>query len=171
MTEHEDRDAAALIERLGDLGMGRGFHAGVREAVLSEWATAILAWMRSEGYVKPEPAGDDEREALIEQATWALIDYDTDVTDRGVRDEHYRERRADVERVLPILFRRPEVPEPQGEHFHIWSDLPCKAGECRLEPQGESNVIPQTGQPTASGQASSATRTWPSLAPTSASPS
>lgn len=25
----------------------------------------------------------------------------------------------------------------KGEHFHIWSELPCKAGECRMEPQGE----------------------------------
>lgn len=47
---------------------------------------------------------DTDREALIETATWALIDYDTDVADRGVTDEHYRKRRADVERVFPILF-------------------------------------------------------------------
>lgn len=40
---------------------------------------------------------------LIEAATWALIEYDTDVSDRGVRDEHYRERRADVERVLAVF--------------------------------------------------------------------
>lgn len=55
---------------------------------------------------------DDEREALIEEATWVLIDWDTDIVDRGVRDEHYRERRADVERVFPILFRRPVQGEP-----------------------------------------------------------
>ncbi len=53
----------------------------------------------------PEPPTDDEREALIEQATWALIEWDTDTSDRGVRDEHYRERRADVERIFPILAR------------------------------------------------------------------
>lgn len=57
---------------------------------------------------------DDEREALIEQATWALIEWDTDTADRGVRDEHYRDRRGDVERVFPILFRRSEVPEPSA---------------------------------------------------------
>ena len=48
-------------------------------------------------------------EELIEQATYALIDYDTDVADRGVSDEHYRERRADVERVFPILRQEPRV--------------------------------------------------------------
>lgn len=29
------------------------------------------------------------------------------------------------------------VPEPSAEHFHIWSDPPCRPGECRMEPQGE----------------------------------
>lgn len=58
---------------------------------------------------------DNEREALIEQATWALIEWDTDTADRGVRDEHYRDRRADVERVFPLLFRRSEVPESSAE--------------------------------------------------------
>lgn len=42
-------------------------------------------------------------EEQIEAATWALIDWDTDIVDRGVRDEHYRERRAEVERIAPIL--------------------------------------------------------------------
>lgn len=46
---------------------------------------------------------EEDREALISQATWALVDYDTDVTDRGVQNEHYKERRADVERIFPIL--------------------------------------------------------------------
>lgn len=42
-------------------------------------------------------------EEQIEAATWALIDWDTDIVDRAVRDEHYRERRAEVERIAPIL--------------------------------------------------------------------
>ncbi|MBW9094623.1 hypothetical protein JNB62_13080 [Microbacterium jejuense] len=52
------------------------------------------------------PPIDVEREELIEKATWTLIEWDTDTADRGVRDEHYRERRTDVERIFPILFRR-----------------------------------------------------------------
>ena len=63
-------------------------------------------------------AQKEAREALIEQATWALIDYDTDVADRGVSDEHYRERRADVERVFPILASR--APQPTEDD----ADLP-----------------------------------------------
>lgn len=62
---------------------------------------------------------DDEREALIEQATWALIDNDTDVVDRGVSDEHYRERRADVERVFPILARRTVQGEPEAPNSDL----------------------------------------------------
>lgn len=44
-------------------------------------------------------------EDVIEQAAWSLIDYDTDTVDRGVSDEHYRERLADVQRVAPPLAR------------------------------------------------------------------
>jgi len=62
----------------------------------------------------PNEAG--EREALIEQATWALIDYDTDVADRGVRDEHYRGRRAEVERIAPILASRRAPIEVTAAH-------------------------------------------------------
>jgi len=46
---------------------------------------------------------DTSKRELIEAATWALIDYDTDVVDRGVSDEHYRERRAEVERVWAVF--------------------------------------------------------------------
>lgn len=59
-----------------------------------------------------EAAEAQKRDDLIEEATWALIEWDTDTADRGVSDEHYRDRRADVERVFPILFRRAE---PQVE--------------------------------------------------------
>jgi hypothetical protein len=61
------------------------------------------------------PVEGDEREALIESATWALIEYDTDTADRGVRDEHYRERRADVERVAPILANLRRLSTPTEE--------------------------------------------------------
>lgn len=32
--------------------------------------------------------------------------------------------------------------EPSAEHFHIWSDIPCKAGACRMEDRGEPSSIP-----------------------------
>lgn len=57
------------------------------------------------------PAPED----ALEQATWALIEYDTDTADRGVSDEHYRERRADVERVAPILAVRGVEMTPENE--------------------------------------------------------
>jgi hypothetical protein len=63
----------------------------------------------------PESPAADAREALIESATWALIEYDTDTADRGVRDEHYRERRADVERVAPILANLRRLSTPTEE--------------------------------------------------------
>ena len=74
---------------------------------------AVVTALDSAGGVSP--TAPDEREDLIEQATWALIDYDTDVADRGVRDEHYRERRADVERIFPIIAGRSReaTTEPQ----------------------------------------------------------
>ena len=60
---------------------------------------AYEAGLRAHGLLS-EGAPSEER---VEAATWALIDWDTDVVDRGVRDEHYRERRAEVERIAPIL--------------------------------------------------------------------
>lgn len=89
---------------------------------------------------------DDEREALIEQATWELIEWDTDTVDRGVRVEHYRDRRADIERVFPILaagFRRPISPE-LSEHDdckcghlyrseHSFATDACVTRECDCE--------------------------------------
>ena len=53
--------------------------------------------------------------------------------------------------VMPIY----DEPEPQSGHFHIWSDMPCKPGECRMEPQGEPSdaqvtaaLVAWEGQPT-----------------------
>ena len=71
-------------------------------------ARAALAAAR----VAPVTPSHEER---IEAATWALINGDTDVTDRGVSDSHYRERRAEVEKIAPIL--APDTPsEPEWEH-------------------------------------------------------
>lgn len=41
-----------------------------------------------------------------------------------------------------LALRSPVQGEP-AEHFHIWSDLPCKAGECRMEPQSEPTAVPE----------------------------
>lgn len=49
------------------------------------------------------PVQGGATEEQIEAATWALIELDTDTTDRGVSGEHYRERRAEVERIAPIF--------------------------------------------------------------------
>ncbi len=94
-------------------------------------------------------SSDDEREALIEQATWVLIEYDTDTADRGVSDEHYRERRADVERVFPLLFRRTVQGEP--------SDVAVKAAQqslVQLDQDESGNAIygyvPVTDRPNGS---------------------
>lgn len=100
MTAHED--ARAWLAEMDDL-VKRNGAAGdqallKQERVARDIVRALL-----------EPPTDEEREALTEQAVWALIDHDTDVADRGVRDEHYRERRADVERILPILHRRRDL--------------------------------------------------------------
>lgn len=50
-----------------------------------------------------QPAPEVDRERAIETATWALINHDTDVVDRGVTDQHYRDRRDDVVMVLGAL--------------------------------------------------------------------
>lgn len=60
-----------------------------------------------------QEARDDEREEAIEAATHRLIDWDTDVADRGVSEEHYRERRADVERIFDIIAGYRKHPEPE----------------------------------------------------------
>lgn len=52
-----------------------------------------------------------ERQRLIEAAVqgvaWALIENDADTSDRGVSEEHYRERVADARRILPGLWDEP----------------------------------------------------------------
>ena len=56
-------------------------------------------------------------EEWIEAATWVLIDNDTDIVDRGVREEHYRERRAEVEMIAPIFEAGLLVGEPSEEQI------------------------------------------------------
>jgi len=65
---------------------------------------------------------DNEHEERIDQATWALIDADTDVVDRGVSGEHYRERRAEVERIAPILaagFRHAHIEDVEPVAYEV----------------------------------------------------
>ncbi|MFD5599901.1 hypothetical protein ACFWHR_07565 [Leucobacter sp. NPDC058333] len=65
---------------------------------------------------RPTPVQGGATEEQIEAATWALIDSDTDVADHGVSDEHYRERRAEVERIAPILaLSAPTSADPADE--------------------------------------------------------
>lgn len=64
---------------------------------------------------------ETERTRLIEAAVqgiaWALIDGETDVADRGVSEEHYRESVAEARALLPQLVAQSPVPEnsPEGE--------------------------------------------------------
>lgn len=41
--------------------------------------------------------------AAVQGVAWALIEGDTDTSDRGVGEEHYRKRVADARRILPGL--------------------------------------------------------------------
>lgn len=45
-------------------------------------------------------------EAAVQGVAWALIEDDTDTSDRGVSEEHYAERVADARRMLPALIER-----------------------------------------------------------------
>lgn len=101
---------------------------------------AILADIALAVFEQAHTPTNDEREALVEEATWALIEWDTDTVDRGVRDEHYRERRADIERVFPILFRRPvqgELPTCQGCSEDDGHGEACRACGRPYSVQGE----------------------------------
>ena len=80
---------------------------------------------------------DDEREALI---ALKLASFSKRMSD-GYPSIIMRTNEEAADLVLAAGFRRSEVPEPSAEHFHIWSDLPCKAGECRMEPQGEPSDL------------------------------
>lgn len=100
-------------------------------------------------------------EDALERATWALIEYDTDTADRGVSDEHYRERRADVERVAPILAVRGVEMTPENElkarqlsaalaHIYLDIEIGDRAREVtqNFPPHSEFDVTPR---PTAGG--------------------
>ena len=90
----------------------------------------------------PTEAGD-EREALIEEATWRLIEWDTDTADRGVRDEHYQDRRADVERIFPILaarFHRTVQGEPSDAAVAI-AELEREIPDAYVDGSGEPVLV------------------------------
>lgn len=79
----------------------------------------IVAALRNEGMLAEGAPADEQ----VEAATWALIESDTDTSDRGVSDEHYRERRADVERVAPILRAGAAPPAPSDEREMLITSL------------------------------------------------
>ena len=45
----------------------------------------------------------DIPDEVIERAAWVLIECDTDTADRGVSEEHYRERLAEVRLAAPVI--------------------------------------------------------------------
>ena len=91
----------------------------------------------------PTEAGD-EREALIEEATWRLIEWDTDTADRGVRNEHYQDRRADVERIFPILaagFHRTVQGEPSDATLGIMAQRFYEASGLNIPHTAKPEVV------------------------------
>lgn len=57
-----------------------------------------------EGSLSASPARETVAKELVDAATYALCDYDTDLADRGgPTDAHWEERRGDVLRVLGAL--------------------------------------------------------------------
>lgn len=59
------------------------------------------------------PLSEADRSKLLEVAVqaiaWALIENDTDTSDRGVTKEHYDARIADARRLLPMVVAEPPV--------------------------------------------------------------
>lgn len=98
MTTDETRDQSG--NAITEAHVARALRDSGREDLLrTDAPETITAALRAAGLLV-EGAPTDEQ---VEAAIWALIESDTDTSDRGVSDEHYRERRADVERIAPIL--------------------------------------------------------------------
>ena len=64
-----------------------------------------------------EPCG-----AVAQSLLFILTDYDTDVSDRGVGEEHYRERRADAERVWAVFEAHVKESATSPERAKIGAD-------------------------------------------------
>ena len=64
-----------------------------------------------------EPCG-----AVAQSLLFILTDYDTDVSDRGVGEEHYRERRADAERVWAVFEAHVKESATSPERADIGAD-------------------------------------------------
>ena len=64
-----------------------------------------------------EPCG-----AVAQSLLFILTDYDTDVSDRGVGEEHYRERRADAERVWAVFEAHVKESATSPERANIGAD-------------------------------------------------
>lgn len=61
-------------------------------------------------------------EAAVQGVAWALINDDTDTSDRGVSEEHYAERVADARRMLPDLIEREPVVVDDAMRARIWRE-------------------------------------------------
>ena len=92
----------------------------------------IVAALRNEGMLAEGAPADEQ----VEAATWALIESDTDTSDRGVSDEHYRERRADVERVAPILRAGAAPPAPSDDRESLIAEAQAAWDAAGRMPQG-----------------------------------
>ncbi|MFE2772273.1 hypothetical protein [Microbacterium resistens] len=78
------------------------------------------------------------REQLIEKAAKAI---DPPAWTGGIAHDPRWADEAEARRISAMrqaraalaVFEEAHAPSA-GEHFHIWSDLPCKPGQCRMEP-------------------------------------
>lgn len=70
---------------------------------------------------------EEERQRLLEAAVqgvaWALIENDTDTSDRGVSQDHYKARVADARRLLPELVKE----RPECICYGVGIDPRCRA--------------------------------------------
>lgn len=122
-----DRTAEQIVaEALGPYGLVGGSRDHAARNVLGHLEAASLL-----------VTGEITKER-IEAATWALIDSDTDVVDRGVRDEHYRERRAEVERIAPIFTAAGIAPQEPSK---------CSNPQCPLDRSHSGPCAPEGWSP------------------------
>ena len=54
--------------------------------------------------------------AAVQGVAWALIEYETDTSDRGVSDEHYRDAVQRAQAILPTLLPPVVTEEPEWEY-------------------------------------------------------
>lgn len=142
---------------------------GVADVVKRRWIaqqTAALAVFEGAGGFLPVASDvqetahtDNERGALhAELAAWQRHTGDTALanllgraasalTAMTAEKEKWRIRCAEetIAWADEVAANHRTVQGEPSEHFHIWSELPCKAGGCRMEPQGEPSNVSEPG--------------------------